>query len=377
MTEPITRETPLFLPQDNDEVSGSDPQPGFRLSTFEVFNWGTFDGKVHSFAPHGATSLLVGENGAGKSTLVDAMLTLLVRPGVRNYNVAAGATKKERDERTYIRGAYDRTAGRDEKPQIQYLRDGNHYYTALLATFASGSDGSGSDGSGSPAKHFTVCQVMYLTSAGEKKIVYGFDKQPRTIAGDLGGLSSGSEIKSMMSDRGFQVTENYKQYLSWMQRQAKFRPKAMDIFNQTVAVKDVQRLDQFIRDHMLEKKPWNDKVSSLLNHFAELSETHRALVQVRQQYDLLQPLMKLGQQYRKANERLIQAREQYAAMGLFFDEATEQLLRPVCQQWDVRIRHLDEQIEVLDESLKNKRGDAAGLQHEIAHSGGARLQRLL
>ncbi len=371
MTEPITRETPLFLPQDNDEVSGSDPQPGFRLSTFEVFNWGTFDGKVHSFAPHGATSLLVGENGAGKSTLVDAMLTLLVRPGVRNYNVAAGATKKERDERTYIRGAYDRTAGRDEKPQIQYLRDGNHYYTALLATFASGSDGSGS-----PAKQFTVCQVMYLTSAGEKKIVYGFDKQPRTIAGDLGGLSSGSEIKSMMSDRGFQVTENYKQYLSWMQRQAKFRPKAMDIFNQTVAVKDVQRLDQFIRDHMLEKKPWNDKVSSLLNHFAELSETHRALVQVRQQYDLLQPLMKLGQRYRKANERLIQAREQYAAMGLFFDVATEQLLRPVCQQWDVRIRHLDEQIEVLDESLKNKRGDAAGLQHEIAHSGGARLQRL-
>lgn len=283
MTESTSR--PQRLPLFSDEEFAADihRQPGFRLSTFEVFNWGTFDGQVHCFHPRGTTSLLVGENGAGKSTLVDAMLTLLVRPGVRNYNVAAGATKKERDERTYIRGAYDRTAGRDEKPQIQYLRDGSGFYTALLATFASSTSG----------RQFTLCQVMYLTSSGDKKIYYGFDTKPRSIAGDLGGMKSGGDIKSAMTDRGFQVTESYKQYHGWFQRQVKFRPKAMDIFNQTVAVKDVQRLDQFIRDHMLEKKPWNDKVSSLLQHFAELSEAHRALVQVRQQSELLRPLLRL------------------------------------------------------------------------------------
>ena len=105
---------------------------GFRLAKFEVFNWGTFDGAVHSFEPRGATSLLVGENGAGKSTLVDAMLTLLVRPGVRNYNVAAGGGKKERDEKSYIRGAYDRTAGGDGKPEVQILRTGLGYYRRCL-----------------------------------------------------------------------------------------------------------------------------------------------------------------------------------------------------------------------------------------------------
>ncbi len=365
MPQPNSRDRPLDLFAEDDPASGK-PASGFRLATFEVFNWGTFDGQVHSISPNGTSCLLVGENGAGKSTLVDAMLTLLVRPGVRNYNVAAGATKKERDERTYIRGAYDRTAGSDEKPKIQYLREGNNFYTALLATFASGSSG----------KTFTVCQVMYLTSSGDRKIYYAFDTKTRSIAGDLGNLSSGSDIKTTLLDRGFQVTESYKTYHGWIKRLVKFRSKAMDIFNQTVAVKDVQRLDQFIRDHMLEKKSWNDKVSKLLEHFAQLSEAHRALVQVRQQSELLVPIMKAGDRFRTTNAKLQSARDQLVATGLFFDVATGELLRPLCQQWKLRIEHLDEQIVLLDRSLKSKRGESASVEHEIQHSGGARLQQL-
>lgn len=356
---------PLELFADDDEVSER-LKPGFRLATFEVFNWGTFDGQVHSISPQGTSCLLVGENGAGKSTLVDAMLTLLVRPGVRNYNVAAGASKKERDERTYIRGAYDRTAGSDEKPRIQYLREGTGFYTALLATFASARSG----------KSFTVCQVMYLTSSGDRKIFYAFDRKPRSIAGDLGDLTSTGDIKNTLIDRGFDVTENFKTYHGWMKRLVKFRSKAMDIFNQTVAVKDVQRLDQFIRDHMLEKKSWNDKVSKLLEHFAQLSEAHRALVQVRQQSELLVPILRTGKRFQETNTKLQSAREELAASGLFFDFQTSELLRPLCQQWKLRMEHLDEQISLLDHSLKSKRGEAASVDHEIRHSGGARLQQL-
>ena len=91
-------ENPVSMNTDRqlvDEAShNGEGLPGYRLDTFEVFNWGTFDGQVHAIRPRGTTALLVGENGSGKSTLVDAMLTLLVRPGVRNYNVAAGANKK-------------------------------------------------------------------------------------------------------------------------------------------------------------------------------------------------------------------------------------------------------------------------------------------
>ena len=70
---------------------------GYRLDKLEVYNWGTFDHDVFSVRPNGQTTLLVGQNGSGKSTVVDALLTLLVKPGVRNFNVAAGAKKTERE----------------------------------------------------------------------------------------------------------------------------------------------------------------------------------------------------------------------------------------------------------------------------------------
>src|ERR1700754_3816002 len=104
------------------QPTGLFPGKGYRLHKLEVFNWGTFDGQVYSVQPTGKSALLIGQNGSGKSTLVDALLTLLVKPGVRNFNVAAGAKKRERDERSYVLGAYDRGSDDDGVGiRIKYL----------------------------------------------------------------------------------------------------------------------------------------------------------------------------------------------------------------------------------------------------------------
>src|SRR4051812_26112707 len=93
-------------------MSDRTTHPGYRLDALEVYNWGTFHG-MHTVALDGSTALLVGQNGAGKSTLVDALLVLLVRSGGRNFNLAAGAAKKERSELSYVRGAHGRTSRGD------------------------------------------------------------------------------------------------------------------------------------------------------------------------------------------------------------------------------------------------------------------------
>src|SRR5579864_2203215 len=115
------------------------PCPGFRLHKLEVYNWGTFDspgGQVHTVRPAGQTTLLVGQNGSGKSTLVDALVTLLVRPGIRNFNVAAGGGKRERDERSYLKGAYDRSGDADGYSiQVKFLRPKADHYSVILASF--------------------------------------------------------------------------------------------------------------------------------------------------------------------------------------------------------------------------------------------------
>src|SRR5690349_9317603 len=99
-------------------------QPGFRLERVEVRNWGTFDGRVHILDPRGQTALLIGENGSGKSTLADALVTLLVPNAKRTYNLASGAAKKkERDEETYVLGAYGSEGTSEEtRAQIKFLR---------------------------------------------------------------------------------------------------------------------------------------------------------------------------------------------------------------------------------------------------------------
>ena len=113
-----------------------DTPAGFRLHRLEVLNWGTFDRQVWRMTPGGHTALLTGENGSGKSTLVDALLTLLVPNQKRNYNQAAGtAGKRERDERSYVLGAYGRVQRTDDYGgQTQYLRGANSY-SVLLAHF--------------------------------------------------------------------------------------------------------------------------------------------------------------------------------------------------------------------------------------------------
>ena len=349
------------------EVDDIPPRlPGFRLAKLEVYNWGTFDGAVYSVQPRGQTTLLIGENGSGKSTLVDALLTLLVRPQTRNYNVAAGATRNERDERTYIRGAYDRTMGEGGRPQVQYLRSGRGQYTVILACFENASSG----------KVFTVCQVLYLDAENAVEKIYAFAEAERSIVHDLGDLSSASGMARQLRERGFRTTTSYIEYFQWLQKTTGFRPKAMDIFNQTVAVKDVQRLDLFIRQHMLERKPWNDRVGQLLRHFSELSESHRMLVRIRQQDELLRPVVAEGLRYEARQAEVVAARRLLDATQLYFAQEQVHLLMPLCAKWEEQIGYLGDEIARLDKLQDRLRSDVARLDVEIENAGGDRFRQL-
>src|SRR3989442_15943255 len=85
---------------------GEDRLSGFRLLRLEVFNWGTFDGKVWPLHLNGQNGLLTGDIGSGKSTLIDAITTLIVPANRVAYNKAAGADNRERTLRSYVLGHY-------------------------------------------------------------------------------------------------------------------------------------------------------------------------------------------------------------------------------------------------------------------------------
>lgn len=346
--------------------SGS-PSRGFRLHKVELWNWGTFDGHVFSVRPEGQSTLLIGQNGSGKSTLVDAILTLLVRPGVRNFNVAAGAKKRERDERSYLLGAYDR--GSDDDGQgirIKYLRPKGEQYAVILATFRNDDIGT----------VFTVAQVLYLAGDQSVEKVYCYADDERSIQGDFGQLESTESILKVLKGRGMRATRTFQEFEGWFSKTTRVKPKAMEVFNQTVAVKDIQRLNDFIRDHMLEPHDWGEKVDRLLGHFTELSEAHDSLVRVRQQRDLLEPVARIGVEYRQFSATLERAERLQTAAAAYFSQRIVELFAPAIAQKGEELRLIAARKKMLAEEIHSVQERARSLRNEIENAGGDRLKQI-
>ncbi len=344
-------------------------RPGYRLQRLEVFNWGTFDstnGQVFRFDPQGRTSLLVGHNGSGKSTLVDAITTLLVDTRSRTYNVAAGAKRSERNAKSYIKGAFDRTADESQASVVRYLRPQGNHLSAIAAVFRDEQ----------LEKCFTLLQVLFLRTDGSDDKVYALADEAHELQVDLKGLMKSDEVKEHLKNAGYHTAKTYTEYLGWITTRTGMRSKAVDMFNQTVAVKDIQSLNEFIRKHMLESQNWREKIQRLLTHFNDLSTAHQELLRARRQVELLLPVEKLGVKYRQQAEEMTQLEQQLDAAVTFFAQQLVDLLQPELENARRQIAEMIATISRLDEELKRTREAIRQLRNEIDQAGGERLKRL-
>jgi len=346
--------------------------PGYRLSKVQVMNWGTFDsskGQIHTVRPDGRTSLLIGQNGSGKSTLVDSILTLMVRPGIRNYNVAAGSSggKRERDERSYLMGAFGHASSDSEnKASTLYLRKDGRHLSILLAYFHNAQLGRG----------FTMAQVLYSGVDGKVEKIFCFAKGEKDIAVDFAGLKSIDQIAPKLEARGIKTTKTYLQYHKWMLAETQMRGKAMDVFNQTVAVKDIRSLTEFIRYHMLEASDWQDRIDDILNHFQQLSDSHRMLVDAREQAEALQPVVAAGVDYQHLKAALDVRERVERASEAFFRTRTAQLFRQVREQRQADGEAMTREIAQTTHDLEQCDDQIRRVRNDIDHAGGERLRSL-
>lgn len=340
-------------------------QGGYRLKRLELFNWGTFDGDLFVVRPSGETALLVGQNGSGKSTLVDAILTLLVRPGVRNVNVAAGAKKTERDERSYIKGAYDRTENDAGHVELKFLRPRPAGYSIILACFAS-----------EQGSEFTVAQLLYLGSDQSVEKVYCFATTDRAVSDHLANLPAPDRLLRELREREWKATRTFAEYEGWLLGRIHAKPKAMDVLNQTVAVKDIQRLNEFIRQHMLESQPRDERVDQLLSHFGQLRDAHRSLVRAREQLELLTPIATAGAAYREKCQALAETEAILNAIDSFFAVTTREVVQPELEARELELQRLAKDKTALAERIDNLESQLRAVERDIESAGGERLRAL-
>lgn len=352
------------------EFAADDALTGFRLQRLEVFNWGTFHNRVWILRPEGRNCLLTGDIGSGKSTLVDAITTLLVPAQKIIYNKAAGAEFKERSLRSYVLG-YHRTERSESgvgaaKPVS--LRDPDSF-SVLLAVFHN----SGYD------QTVTLACVLWMKDPhGQPARFYVGVERPLSIAADFADFGADiAQLRRRLRQAGANPFDSFPEYGAWFRRRFGIdSEQALDLFYQTVSMKSVGNLTDFVREHMLEPFDVEARIAALTSHFDDLDRAHAAVLRAKRQVELLAPIVADCDRHEALRA---EAEEHRAARDLLephFAALKSGLLgkRALALQSDHGRQTA--RLQSAADALAALRRDQADLQRQIAANGGDRIATL-
>jgi uncharacterized protein YPO0396 len=343
---------------------------GFRLQRLEVFNWGTFDGRVWTLHTGGKNYLLTGDIGSGKSTLVDAVTTLLVPSHRVAYNKAAGADSRERSLRSYVLGYYkserQETLGHS-KPVA--LRDFNSY-SVILGVFYNAGYG----------RTITLAQVFWMKDADAQPArMFAACEKDLSIASDFSGFGSEmTGLRKRLRGGGVELFDTFPPYGSWFRRRLGIEhEQALDLFHQTVSLKSVGNLTDFVRSHMLEPFDVAQRINALIAHFEDLNRAHEAVLKAKRQVEMLEPLAADCDRHRELAQGTDQLRSCREALRPWFAALKLDLLEKRLASLEDEMTRHRAAIVRLEEQRSEQQANERELRRTIAENGGDRIESIV
>lgn len=336
----------------------------------EVLNWGTFHGVCWRINLDGYNALLTGDIGSGKSTLVDALTCLLVSHNKIVFNKAAGAESKERNLLSYVKGEYKK-----EKEEITkiakkiYLRPDNNTYSVIIGNFHN--EGYGED--------VCLAQVFWIgkDSKVEKLLVIG--RSPLTIQEHFSGFADINELRrKLRKTEGIQLfNDNFSQYSESFRRLFGMNSaKAVDLFYQTVSMKSVSSLTEFVREQMLERTDVGEQISALLKRFDDLNKAHAAVVHAREQFQILKPLTDKCGQYQEVTREIEQTENMLELVPCWFAARKLELLDHASGEATAALEQQVLQQDRLGTEKSGLETRLMGILQDIENHGGKRIEQI-
>ncbi|PPK96163.1 uncharacterized protein YPO0396 [Kineococcus xinjiangensis] len=351
------------------ELEAPGTRSGFRLHRLEVLNWGTFDQQVWTLRVDGATSLLTGDIGSGKSTLVDAMTTLLVPAQRVSYNKAAGADTRERDLRSYVRGYHKRERHEEtgtSRPVALRARD---TYSVLLGVFVNPGLGTS----------VTLAQVFWLQadSSGTPERFFCVAGEDLSIAEHFTGFGpSVVDLRRRLRSRA-EVFDHFPAYAREFRRRLGIpSEQALELFHQTVSMKSVGDLNEFVRAHMLEPFDADRWVTTLVSHFEDLTRAHAAVAGARAQLEELTPLLAEADAHDSAAAALARLQGTERALPYVLADARTGTLTATVDELTERATRLQAEHDETEHALARTHQRDKELSLQRAGHGGALLESL-
>jgi uncharacterized protein YPO0396 len=344
---------------------------GFRLARLELYNWGTFNGRVWALGLNGENTLLTGDIGSGKSTIVDAVTTLLLPAQRISYNKAAGADTRERSLRSYVLG-YHKTERNEvtgaTKPVA--LRDGSDY-SVILGIFTNEDFDA----------TVSLAQVFWLRNgdAGQPDRFYVTADRPLSVTRDLADFGSDISVlrRRLRATSGVRVYDAFPDYGKGFRRGLGIESEqAMELFHQTVSMKSVGNLTDFVRDHMLEPFDAAQAVSGIIAHFENLTKAHDAVRRAEAQLAALTPLLKDCDSADHIQADIAALGAQRAALRYYFADLKAELTGVELAEISTERARVHGRRAALEATLSGLREREMNLRLDLAGHGGNRLAEI-
>jgi uncharacterized protein YPO0396 len=343
---------------------------GYRLQYAEVLNWGTFDSQVWRFTPGTETALLTGDIGSGKSTIVDALTTLLMPSHKAAYNKAAGAEAKERTLRSYVEGHYKseriEATGRS---RAKGLRENRRTYSVILGVFTNHGYN----------ETVTLAQVFQQReSTGQPYRFFVTATKELSIAADFADFGSDlRDLRRRLRAAGAEIFDEFPKYATSLRRLLGIRSEqALELFHQTVSMKSVGNLNDFVRDHMLEPIDSTERVRDIIAHFDDLTKAHDAVKRAREQLDALEPVAQTAAKYDAALAERESLDRERSAVRLFVAELRSNLLADEIAKLEAEDLGLSKEQDAAKAKEQKLKDEHDSLIEERAKAGGDRIGEL-
>lgn len=328
---------------------------GYRLIDLEIFNWGTFDGSIWHMALDGHGCLLTGENGTGKSTLIDAFLSLLVPNKRRSYNMSSGSERRERNETTYVRGAYQREKTRWDQIQVKFLRD-EQSLSAIAAHFANPLT----------KDRITLAQFFWFESGELRKCL--------VVSHDIFSLKALLDKVKTPADLRYNLRQlshttifsSFNEYQAYFVQYMGLRsPKGMDLFNQVSTIKQIGNLNEFVRQNMLEEADIESLLNEFFHTFEDLTLAHQAIVNARLQIENLDGIDKDARKFSETTHKFEKTTRLQTYLPRYFSANQYDILiqRQNTLTYEIKLHHAN--IQSIEHTIDQTQEKLTAFTHAI------------
>jgi len=334
---------------------------GFRLNYLQVYNWGLYNNEVFTISPEMQSSLLIGGNASGKTTLIDALLTIFLSNP--KYNLAGDAQKKhDRDISSYILGNFSEITNEKGEIEPEQLRKKDDFSLILASFYNNGLK-----------TNITLGQFFWFKTAESKRpqrlYFISFDKALK-IEEDfyLNGITGVSEFKKrlerlkifslggkkQMGRKGL-FTDKYTLYSDKFAELFGLRNKnkALNLFNQTVSLKNIGNLNNFIRNEMLEYENIEPAIKKIKDAFDEAKFFSDEIEKTEQKIELIKPIRSKGEKYNKLKTEFNDTQNSLDILISFFGNLKKTLLKKEKADKELKLNSLQ---QVFKEKFNDETG---------------------